>query len=73
MTVRILTRAPEVLVPLLGSTLMLSEVARRHHASTATIAAIWRDCVAHFHPAAVAAAEAAVARRLAELKERPDA
>ena len=37
-------------VPILGSTLMHTKIARAHHMSEARVAAIWRGCIATFHP-----------------------
>ena len=39
-----------VAVPILGSTLMHTKIARAHHMSEARVAAIWRGCIATFHP-----------------------
>lgn len=45
-----------VAVPTLGSTLMHTTIAHAHHMSEAQVAAIWRGCIATFHPDVMARA-----------------
>lgn len=45
-----------VAVPTLGSTLMHTTIAHAHHMSEAQVAAIWRGCIAVFHPDVMARA-----------------
>lgn len=65
-----------VAVPTLGSTLMHTTIAHAHHMSETQVAAIWRGCLAVFHPdvmaRAITEADSRVAAILAASKEPRD-